>query len=277
MRYILAVIIFGNTLFANLAFLGLIDSRWQIVVLDDNGSIETISTQLEPHSFDYNSLSNRVVYMASDESLRLIENKKERVILKRDKDSYIQPKFSKNGEKVYMVKLFDGTSKNSDIIEIDIKSKKSKIVVNQRSTQLEPFISDSKNIYYTNVICTIGCRDIISEIWHKNIISGEAKQLTLTNLTTQQPSVDSESKNLYFSSNSDEFFHIYRYNFEKKEYQQMTKAEASDGFPIKIKDTLYFVRQMGTKSKLMAIDNGGNVKEIPLPQNVEKIRYLRSI
>lgn len=275
MRLLIAMSLLITNLLAELAFLGLVDNKWQIMLLE-NGKIKPVPTEFEPHSFDYDFQSNKIIYIASDESLRLIEKGNETVILKKDKDSYIQPTFSKDTKKIYLVKLFDGTSKKSDIIEVTLDLNKTKTVVEQRSTQLEPYTVDGKNLYYTNVICTIGCRGIISEIWHKNIISGEAKQLTLTNATSQQAVIDEKAKQLYYSSNQDGNFHIWNYDLANKKYRQLTKGDVTDGFPIISNNRLYFVRQIEADSELMVMDKKGVITKVVLPDKIKKIRYLRS-
>lgn len=275
MKFFIIIALFVSTLLAEVSFLGLVDGKWQIILLE-NEKVKLIQTEFEPHSFDYDFKSKKVIYIASDESLRIIKKGKESVVLRKDNDSYIQPIFSKDAKKVYLVKLFDGSSKNSDIIEVTIDSNRTKTVVEQRSTQLEPYTIDGKNLYYTNVICTIGCRGIISEIWHKNIISGEARQLTLTNATSQQAIIDNEGKQLYYSSNQDGNFHIWNYDISTKQYKQLSKGDVSDSFPTISEGKLYFVREMEADSELMVMDKKGIVTKVALPDKIKKIRYLRS-
>jgi tricorn protease-like protein len=274
MKIFFLILILLKFLFGEIAFLGFEDNIWKIFILKDFKILKSIDTKLEPRSFDIRD--NKIVYIASDDTLRIIEDDNETIILKRGRDSYIQPKFSVDGKKVYVVKLIDGTSRESDIIEINLKTLKIKDVVNQRSTQLEPYIRDNKNLYYTNVICTIGCGKIISEIWHKNIISGMAEGITLTNAISQQPYIDENEENLYFSSDIDGNFHIWRYTFKSKKYRKLTNGDITDSFPVSIEDKLYFIRQIGNEYKLIVKENNFT-KEIELPKEIIKIRYLRGI
>ena len=60
MRLFLFILLFFNTLYADLSFLGLIDGKWQIALLKDK-KVELIKTELEPHSFDYSFKYKRLV------------------------------------------------------------------------------------------------------------------------------------------------------------------------------------------------------------------------
>ncbi len=279
MRYLLLLIISLSIYGKDSGFVlsALIQDEWKIAVYDDD-KFQVIETELEPRTFDYDFVNKRVAYIASDKTLRLkSETKnKETILLAAGSDAYTQPMFTPSGKNIIIVKLIDGNSVNTDIISVNAQTKEISSVVTQRSTQLEPYILDDANLYYSNVSCVEGCGKIIQEVWYKHILSGDAYQLTLTNRISHQPSVDKEQKNIYFSSNKSGFYHIWKMSLDTNEYTQLTKGEVTDGYPMPTKDgEIMFIRKDGIKSMLMRIDKDGKLTELKLPQEYKKIRNLK--
>jgi len=258
-------------------FSALIHDEWKIVV-HEKDKFKVIETELEPRTFDYDFINQRVIYIASDRTLRLTTKIKDKeiILLKSGIDAYTQPMFLPDGKNIVLVKLIKGNSSNTDIISLNLKTKKIKSVVTQRSTQLEPYILNDANLYYSNVSCVEGCGKIIQELWYKHILSGDAYQLTLTNSISHQPSVDNQQKNIYFSSNKDGFYHIWKMSLDKHKYTQLTSGEVTDGYPMPFEDhEVIFIRRDGNKSMLMKINNIGKLTKLSLPKGYTKIRNLK--
>lgn len=258
-----------------IAFVSLIDDSWQIVTWRNN-SFAIVKTQQEPRTFDHDFIHNQTVYIGSDKSVRLIKDKQERILLTPDKHAYTQPVFSTNGENIYLVKLIDGNSINTDIICLNLQSKAIESIVSQRSTQLEPFIANKGSIYYSNVSCVDGCGKIIQEIWHKNITANDANQLTLLNVIAHQPTVNKQGSYLFFSSNKDGYYHIWRMSIKTGEYKQLTSGAVTDSFPAVQSDgSVYFIRSLHGHNMLMKVGDDGSIQQINLPEKYHKIRELK--
>jgi hypothetical protein len=279
MKYLILLIV-GVALYAEgsgFVFAALIHGKWDIVV-HENNKFKVIKTELEPRTFDYDFINNRVVYIASDETLRLknVGKNKETILLRPATDAYTEPMFTPNGKKIIIIKLINGNSTNTDIISLNLKTKKIKGVVTQRSTQLEPYILNDANLYYSDVSCVEGCGKIIQEVWYKHLLSGDAYQLTLTNCISHQPSADSKQENIYFSSNKNGYFHIWKMSLITHKYTQLTTGDVTDGYPMPIQNSaVLFIRKIGTKSKLMKLNKDGKLINLKLPREYTKIRNLK--
>jgi len=279
MRYFISLF-FSLSLFAQdsaYVFSALIDDDWKIVV-SENEKFRIIETQREPRTFDFDFINKRVVYIASDKNLYLKNEgeRKEELLLEADIDAYTQPMFTPLGEKIIMIKLIEGNSANTDVISLDPSTKKIKAVVTQKSTQLEPFVLNDVNLYYSNVTCVEGCGKIIQELWYKHLLSGDAYQLTLNNVISHQPSVDSKQENIYFSSNKKDYYHIWKMALSTGEQTQLTQGEVTDGYPMPMKEgSVLFIRRDGSKSMLMEVKKSGEIVELVLPKQFTKIRNLK--
>lgn len=255
---------------SGLSFIGWNGQAWNIYLEKDNQTIE-VKTELEPKSHAWDKNLEKLVYIAADESIRIkhINNPVEIILLSDITQVYTQPVFSPDGTKVYLVHLEEKMSKSTQIISLDIHTSEMETLVNQASGQFHPFIK-SNNLYYAKVHCVVGCGHIIQEIWQKNIISGYAQQITLQNAISDYPFVT--QKALYFSSNKHQYYHIWRYDFTNKTYQNLTSGYVNDINPVVYQDQLYFIRQTPTQTALM-VKNLQNLQEKTL--FIQNIRDLR--
>lgn len=279
MKYLIFLLL-SLSLFAKdsgLVFSALVNDDWKVIVYENKKFIE-LETQYEPRTFDYDFVNKRLAYIASDKNL-YIKNKsdeKEEMLLKADIDAYTQPMFNPSGDKIIIVKLVEGNSVNTDIVSIDPETKKIKTVVSQRSTQLEPYILNDANLYYSNVSCVEGCGKIIQEVWYKHILSGDAYQLTLTNAISHQPSVDKAQEYIYFSSNRDGHYHIWKMSLKTNVCTQLTRGVVTDGYPMPTREgKIMFIRRGGSVTMLMQITKDGDVTQVKLPKKYKKIRNLK--
>jgi hypothetical protein len=265
-----------NPLTDDLAFLALVEDQWQIVVYQ-NGTFKNIIPTFEPHTFDYNFLNDQIIYVAADKSVRLISAGNEKILLRADQDSYTQPSFVPGGKGVVLVELIDGSSTNTNIINFDLQTQKITHLLSHHSTQLDPSPVDDAQMYYSNVSCVEGCGTIIQEIWNKNLKSGKAAQLTLLNSIAHQPTVDRPRNWLYFSSNKDKHFHIWRLSLSTGKYEKLTGGNVTDSYPrLSQSGNLYFLRTIRNITSLFKREIDGVETPIVLPEKYHKIRELKT-
>lgn len=195
--------------------------------------------------------------------------------MKSGKNAYTEPSFINKGKEIMLVQLMNGNSKKTKIISIDPKTKKTETLHSQYSTALEPYINNAKDLYYANVSCVEGCSKIIQEIWHKDLISKEAAQMTLLNVLSHQPRANKDNSKIYFSSIKGGNYHIWEYDKTTKTSTQLTFGEATDGFPSPSQNALYFLRRIKNHITLMYRSQNGKVVQIPLEPDYIKIRNLK--
>jgi len=278
MKYLFTLIALGSMLFAKippLAFIALEKGNWHVVVCDEKSTCHTLQTEQEPRTYDYDFTTGNLVYIASDKNVHLVVDNNETILLKSDKNAYTEPSFVKNSQKIMLVELIDGNSKKTKIITIDPKQKKIKTLHAQYSTALEPYSNNSKDLYYANVSCTEECNKIIQEIWHKDLLSTEAEQITLLNVLSHQPRANKENTKVYFSSIKEGNYHIWEYDLKSHTSKQLTVGEVTDGFPAPSQKGVYFLRRIKNHTTLMHLSKEGNLNKIPLEQNYTKIRNLK--
>ena len=274
MKKIVLLLLYSLTLVANeFSFIALDKGDWQIVVCKEQ-SCSTIKTEQEPRTYDYDFNSTNVVYVASDKSVRTLIDGKESVVLQSQKDAYTEPLFIENGQKIMIVKLINGNSTNTEIISMDLEGKNHQLLHYQHSTALEPYSRDAQKVYYANVSCVEGCGHIIQEIWEKDTLWGRARQLTMLNMLSHQPTIDSEGKYIYFSSNQKGNYHIYQLSLKDGTIKQLTQGEVTDGFPtISTEGELYFIRRVGREVSLMRLTD--KIEQVHLAHKYKKIRNLK--
>lgn len=264
-----------------LYFMGLKNNSWFLFYRKlGNQTFSSIKTSSEPREIYFSVIEKTIFYLDAETKLRqlkLDKNKEETIIFTPSQsDSYAQPFWDKNNQLLYMVKMPHGKSSEADIVVWN--GEKMSPIVLQISSQFEPFISNKKWLYYGHVHCSLNCGHIIQEIWRKNLISGEAEQLTLLGQISRQAVVDKEGKWMYFSSNKQGTYQIWRQsvNGEKHTLEQISNSDATDSDPaISSKGQLFFIRHKQNKAYLMLRKNSGNIQQIPLPEGVSEIRNLR--
>jgi len=278
MKHLFILIVLGSMLFAKtppLSFVALKEGNWHVVVCDETNTCHTLQTEQEPRTYDYDFATGNLVYIASDKNVHLVLDNNETILLKSDKNAYTEPSFINEGKNIMLVELIDGNSKKTKIITIDIKHKKTKILHAQYSTALEPYSNNNKDLYYANVSCVEECNKIIQEIWHKNLISNEAEQITLLNVLSHQPRANKENNKVYFSSIKSGNYHIWVHNFKTHTSKQITFGEVTDGFPSPSYKGIYFLRRVKNHTSLMHLSADGSLTEVPLEQSYTKIRNLK--
>ena len=279
MKYLLTLIALISILFSKtppISFIALKNDTWKIIVCKENlQSCQSIQTEQEPRTYDYDFDTKKLVYVASDKSVRIVKNQKEKEIIKSDKDAYTEPSFQKDTSLIILVQLINGNSKKTKVITMDLNGSKVETLISQYSTVLEPYMIDARQIYYANVSCVEGCGKIIQEIWHKDIVTGIANQLTLLNTLSHQPRIDKENKFIYFSSAKKGNYHIWRYNLYDSTVKQLTFGDVTDGFPTPYEAGVLFLRRIDNTIKLMNLSKEGKTKELIFSKSYKKIRNLK--
>lgn len=262
-----------------MSFVLLNDGKWRLYTVATDSNLTAIDTESEPRTPTFDIKSSKVAYIDADGNLREqhIKNRKASLLLTPgNKRAFTQPAYTPGGDKLYVVILKEGASVDTDIYELDRTRQQFRPAVTQRSAQFEPVYSPDNYLYYSNVACTTDCGRIIQEIWRKNTISGEAEQLTLLNTIARQPYLSANGKWLYFSSNKDGHFHIWRMHMESRAYEAVTNGQTTDINPVLDRDgTLYFIRRTPDNIKLMKLSKHTELTEIALPDGVQDIRDLK--
>ncbi len=264
---------------SGLSLVGLKNENWQLfVVAKGQSNLRGISTVSEPRTPTFHLEIGRIAYIAADGSLyeHGIDKINNKALLKAGrKQAYTQPAYDPTGKSLFVVELKEGASVDTDILMLNKTTQTSKSVIIQRSAQFEPFMPTKNELYYSNVLCTVGCGKIIQEIWHMNIVSGEAQQLTLLNSIARQPFISPDSDWLYFSSNKKGYYHIWRMNLTSNKYEQLTQGGVTDISPVMDKNNnLYFIRRSPEAVQLMRMNNQGEIKPMILPKGMTDIRDL---
>jgi len=249
-----------------LSFVGLAAESWQLYVVQPSAlKPQVVKTVSEPRTPTYTAQTGKIAYIGADGSLHeiLLASGEDRVLLKPDAQRALtQPAYDATGKRLFVVALKEGASVDTDILLLS--EEKPKSVVTQRSAQFDPYFHAPRTLYYSNILCTIGCGKIIQEIWRKDLVSGEAEQITLLNAMARQPVISQEGQWLYFSSNKAGNFHIWRMSLETRRYEQLTEGKVSDINPaLDQQGNLYFIRHTPTGTTLMRRRTDGTLQTMP--------------
>lgn len=262
---------------AGLSFVALAGERWQLyLVAPGTTELQAVHTASEPRTPTYNAKTGKVAYMGADGNLHetSLADGTDRVLLKASaQETFTQPAYDDRGERLFVVVLKEGNSADTDIMALAGNTRKS--VVQQRFAQFEPYFHEPYTLYYSNVLCVVGCGKIIQEIWRINLITEDAEQLTRINAIARQPVVSKDGQRLYFSSNQAGNFHIWQLELATNRYQRLTDGWVSDLSPaLDSEETLYFIRQSPEGTRLMRLNRNGALRAMTLPEGIEEVRDL---
>ncbi len=298
-RFILPIIILmlflmisqvnANITNETLYFMGFKNNSWQLFYKKTNElNFKHIKTISEPRELYFSVKEQLIFYFDTDGRLRqltLDEKQNEKVLFKpSENDSYAQLFRDEASHLLYMVKMPRGKSSEADIVVWN--NNKMKSVVRQISSQFEPFIYNKNWLFYGHVHCSLDCGRIIQEIWRKNLISGEAEQISFLGQISRQAIVDHEGKWVYFSSNKQGQYHIWRQALTTEGNlivdnmcclaQQISEGDVTDTDPaISENGELFFIRHKQGKAFLIQYSNEGVLTYLALPEGVTEIRNLR--
>lgn len=259
-------------------FIGLKDGHWRIHVVTDKG-LQILETASEPRTATFNRRRGAVAYMGADDKLHEIDihQGKDRQLLTSDKERALtQPAYSASGQTLYMVAMQGGMSAQTDILAVNLDKKETpRRVTQQPGAQFEPRAMGDHGLLYSSVSCSLGCGRIIQEVWLKDMLTERARQVTLMNAIARQPSPSIGGKWIYFSSDADAHYHIWRISSDGGAAQQITKGNAADISPaLDRRSWVYFIRYEPGGTKLMRIDGDGALAALQMPDGITDIRNL---
>ncbi|WP_158307449.1 TolB family protein [Methylomonas methanica] len=262
---------------SGLSFMGLNQNQWLIYV-EKSGIFTELPAISEPRNPSFNYKSQKYAYIGSDASLHeasYLDSADSILKLAGKGHAYTQPAYDEDGKRLFLVSLKEGASVDTDILVRE--NGQWKIAVNQRSAQFEPYFQPPNTLYYSNVHCTEDCGRIIQEIWRKDLTSGIAEQVTLTNSIARQPVVSKDGETLYFSSNKAGYYHIWQLSLASNTYRQLTSGAVTDESPaLDSEGHLYFIRHSADgRGGIMQWQDGAEPIELTLPEGVTDVRDLK--
>jgi hypothetical protein len=263
-----------------ISFIGFLDGHWNVyIVQEENAEPRLIKTISEPRAATFNLKKSAVAYIAADGILREVNilTGQDRILLKsNDLQTFTQPSYNKDGTKLLLVLMQNGTSADTEIVLLDIENEKEIVqLTSQPASQFEPHFISDKMIAYSSVSCVLGCGKTIQEIWQKNIITETAEQITLLNTISRQPASTPDKKWLYFSSNKTGMSHIWKVLCSGGKPHQVTEGHSFDLNPIVGEDNrLCFIRKTPSQSNLVCQAPNGKETIMDLSDDIKNIRNL---
>jgi Tol biopolymer transport system component len=259
-------------------FLGLNDGAWRIHVVVE-GRLSTVDTPSEPRTATYSRQRRAVAYVAADAVLYEVSlgGNAPRKLLESTKTLAItQPAYSRTGDQLLFVGLEGGASAQTEIHAIDLAGNGAPAsLTSQPGAQFEPKPMGDHGLLYSSVSCAIGCGRIIQEIWYKNRLTEQARQITLGNAIARQPVPSPDGAWVYYSSNRAGNYHIWRMPVGGGTAERITDGSVTDISPaIDPQGGIYFIRHDQRGSQLMKVDRTGTAIRIPLPDAISDIRNL---
>ena len=238
-----------------------------------------------PAGVTYQSDAGRFLFKGSDGRLyEYIDGDSVAMPLQQfDTTSYTQLRAIDDG--FLMVKLIGGKSRETQLVSLDNDYRPAS-VLRQDSAQFHPLYHGNR-LYYSHVSCRQECEPLIQEIWVTDLITGNARQLTLLNATSYLHSIDHSGRYGVISSNSNGYYNLARLDLSTNAITWLTAGRFTDSYPAIADDgVLYFLRRTKEETRLMRLAdtlswtedfvNSGNAETVHLPDEVEKVRYLES-
>jgi Tol biopolymer transport system component len=262
-----------------LSFIGLKDRLWRVYVVDRAGALQEVATAQEPRAASVSLATARVVYVSADGDLRsaALRGGDERIVAARSKErAMAQPVLAPDGASAFVVEMKQGASADTDILQLRLSGGAPRAVVSQPGAQFEPSLArGGRYLLYSSVSCVLGCGRILQEIWRKDLLGGDAVQLTLLNAIARQPFVAPDGAAIYFSSDKAGNFHIWRMGADGSQPAPVTSGAVTDSNPVVDGDgRVYFVRHDASGVKFMRLEPGGRETQLAPPAGVEDIRDL---
>jgi Tol biopolymer transport system component len=262
-----------------LLFVGLQEGGWRLFIVGEAGKLQQLSTQSEPRAPAYSRDRHKVAYLSASGELREIDTRsgEDRLLLRPGaEEAYTQPAYGPRSDELYVITLKQGNSVDSDIAYVERQAARTRAVVTQRSAQFEPHISaDGNALLYSHVVCTLDCGRIIQEIWQRDLLTGEAEQLTLLNGIARQP-FQAPDGAIYFSSNSAGHYHIWRLARKGALPEQLSKGFVTDEAPVVDgAGSVFFIRRQREGVVLMRRSSEGRLETVALPRELKDLRDLR--
>ena len=261
-------------------YVGFANDEWRVHLHDKSASTATsvVPDVVNPRNITWNRKTNTLAYVAADAQLMvrdLATGATTPLNVDQTTDRYTQPRYPFDGSRLLVVRLPEGKSRTTEVVEFVPGRDGYRTLVRKRSANFDPFAFDDKFLFYTSVACVEDCAGMIWELWRRDEATERQEQLSLANVVSRQP-VTADGKWLYFSSNRAGHYHIWRMPMTVGgAAEQMTSGDVHDTDPAPLKDgTLYFIRRTPEKVGIMVRRADGSLDEVALPPGVEDVRNL---
>lgn len=263
------------TLPAGLSFIAQDSSgAWGLYRVDAQRGPVHLPTQLEPRQACVAPDGEQAVYTAADGTLRRLQGGRETVLARADVSrAYTQPCMTADGREVVAVEMADGKSIDTEILRFAGDATPARIA-RQPGAQHDPFLHRSRWLVYANVHCSDGCERLIVEIWTRDLVAADARQLTLLNALSQGPVTDGQR--VVFASNASGTFQLWQVGLDGRGLRQLTQGASQATQPALCAGALYFIKATPAGAGLARLDAQGQGVELPLP-GLSSIRALRCL
>ena len=291
-----AVLFFGNLFFpahaselpicttsvpVNMGIVGLIDGTWSVHLSDkSNGRWIPISTDQEVRTFVFSHAQQRLLYAAADGSVRNRD-------LNNDRDSELvgagqhlrQPYLTAGDGTFYAVQFKGGASGDTSIVRINEDAPETPVpVVTQPGAVFSPTLDKrGKLLFYTVAHCTERCGRIIQEVWRKDLISGQADQMTLIGAMSSDPVAGVFPDIFYFSLQSENEESVVRFEYESGEITKRFQVGKRNRRPtLDGEGQLHFLTDIDGRVVIARFNSKDEGCYFPLPNTFDDARELVS-
>ena len=249
---------------------------WALYRVDDRRDVVRLATELEPRQACVVPDGSKAVYAAADGTLRVAtfgSGGRETVLARPSAAySYTQPCLGADGDLV-AVEMAEGKSIETEIVRFG-NAPEPVHIARQPGAQHDPYLHQGRWLVYASVGCSYGCEQLLVEIWSRDLLSGQARQLTLLNALSQAPVTD--GRRVVFSSNASGTFQLWEVGLDGSAIRKLTDGAAQATQPAFCRGELYFVKGGPAGSVVARLGRDGTVVELPLsgPKSVRALRCL---
>jgi len=250
-------------------------SAWALYRIDERQRPVRIDTELEPRQACVTPDGQRIVYAAADGTLRTRAAGGPEMVLARpdDKRAFTQPCLTSEGRDIVAVEMADGKSIDTELLRWRDDRPATRIAP-QPGAQHDPFLHEGRWLVYASVGCSDGCQQLLVEIWARDLVAAQARQLTLLNALSQSPVTD--GRRVVFSSNASGTFQLWQVGIDGSALRQLTSGPAQATQPALCGGTLYFIQSGPRGGSIARWSSDGTVTEQPLP-GLASVRALRCL
>ncbi|MGR5339476.1 TolB family protein [Vibrio astriarenae] len=237
-----------------------------------------IDVESDVLEFSISPVINYMVFVSSDALLykRTVfgTSDKERV-LSWDNAKYTQLSFSSDG-RLFAVRLSQGTSSSTQLVEIDINDDTYTVVVDKRTAQFTPHFAGNDVLYYSTALCVNDCEKQIWEIWYRDSISGVQEQLTMLNSLSRSPSFHQIENTVYFESNQTGRPALWSLDVSGYNPPKLVRQMAGNIIAPSVSSSgqVYVIHQGINEDKIIYRDTKSQWSEIELIPGIRRIRNL---